>query len=78
MLMHSEYAHLYKLAYTIYVHTFRQNMKQYNPPQSATTFYHGRHLWFNSDAHFDFMLISSRRILITHMALGSPYLETYV
>ena len=28
--------------------------------------------------HLDFMLISSRRILIIHMALGSPYLETYV
>ena len=24
------------------------------------------------------MLISSRRILVIHMALGSPYLETYV
>ena len=32
----------------------------------------------NSDGHFDFMLIISRRMLITHMAVGSPYLKTYV
>ena len=31
MLMHTESSHLYKLTYTIYVHTCRQNMKQYTP-----------------------------------------------
>ena len=77
-LIHTEYAHLYTLTYTIYVHTCQQNMKQYTPPYSATTFYHGRPLWFNNDGHFDCMLICSRRILNTHMELGSSYLETYV
>ena len=53
-----------------------ENMQQYTLPKSATTFYHGRPLWFNSDGNFDVMLISIRRILIIHMALSSPYLET--
>ena len=75
MLMHTEYAHLYKVIYTIYMPTKHETIHSAIISHEYTN---SRPLWLNSDGHFDFMLISSRRILITHMALGSPYLETYV
>ena len=76
------YTHWIRKPIQTYIHHIRTNMptkhKQYTPPKSATTFYHGRPLWLSSDGHFDFMLISTRRILITLMEMGSPYLDTYV
>ena len=45
-------------------------MNNYTQPQSATTCYHGRPLWFNFGGHFYFMRITSQRIIILHNGIG--------
>ena len=76
------YAHSMRSPIQTYIHHIRIYMptkhETIHSALSATTVYHCRPLWFNSDGHLDCMLISSRRILIMHMALDFPYLETYV
>ena len=57
--------------------TYMQNIKIHSVVISHAR-YHSRILWFDVGGHFDFMLISSRRILISHRALCSPKMETYV
>ena len=74
------YAHWMRSPIQTYIHHSKYICMptKHETIHSASTFYHGRPVWFNSDGHLDFMLISSRQILIIHMALGSPYMETYV
>ena len=48
-------------------------MLRYNQPRHAIMVDR-----FDFGGHFDFMLITSHRIIILHTALGSSYMKTYV
>ncbi len=70
--------HVYAYTSQTYMHHIWKHRPTLRHNQPVTTSCrHGRPLCFNFGGHFDFMLISSGRILIVLTALGSLYLKKY-